>query len=358
MCCEWISVAVVVAFFICWAPFHTQRLISIYSSPDDVQQRAAASKALQAVLFYSSGILYYVSSVINPILYNIMSLKFRRAFTTTLCRGGCRKCCCRETVESRVQATGGRGGARPRRPMAYRFNGDGHVQMLRMDSNDRVYIRRPPGRCGASPASAPAKFSDEAVNIGHARSSAARQFCRGSAANVCDRNTKSLGAEAARRGGQPRADSCPRYLYRADWRPRAVPVVRHSRSPDRPTRFDTAYQQSLAPPSIADRTTVWDGWLTAVKPGFHYGRTELRIRNCSLLYPPSSLAYRAGGENDKLRSSILVFNNNVFVFVGFCVCERVSVCRNALYYLNILKCSLYTVSVRNLPAFALLIVAV
>ena len=148
------------AFFICWAPFHTQRLISIYSSPDDVQQRAAASKALQAVLFYSSGILYYVSSVINPILYNIMSLKFRRAFRTTLCRGGCGRCCCREAVDCRVQATAGRGGARPRRPMAYRFNGDGHVQMLRMNSNDRLYVRCPPGRRAASPASAPAKFNN------------------------------------------------------------------------------------------------------------------------------------------------------------------------------------------------------
>jgi len=63
--------------------------ISIYSSPDDMHQRGAASKALQAVLFYSSGILYYVSAVINPILYNIMSLKFRRAFRTTLCRSRC-----------------------------------------------------------------------------------------------------------------------------------------------------------------------------------------------------------------------------------------------------------------------------
>ena len=83
--------AVVVAFFICWAPFHTQRLISIYSSPDDVEQRAAASKALQAVLFYSSGILYYVSSVINPILYNIMSVKFRQAFAATILGCSCRR---------------------------------------------------------------------------------------------------------------------------------------------------------------------------------------------------------------------------------------------------------------------------
>ena len=38
------------------------------------------------VLYYLSGILYYVSSTINPILYNIMSLKFRQAFKNTIFR--------------------------------------------------------------------------------------------------------------------------------------------------------------------------------------------------------------------------------------------------------------------------------
>ena len=38
------------------------------------------------VLYYISGILYYVSSTINPILYNIMSLKFRQAFKNTIFR--------------------------------------------------------------------------------------------------------------------------------------------------------------------------------------------------------------------------------------------------------------------------------
>ena len=247
MCCESISVAVVVAFFICWAPFHTQRLISIYSSPDDQQQRATASKALQAVLFYSSGILYYVSSVINPILYNIMSLKFRRAFETTLCRAGCVQCCCRHTADSRVQAcTGGRTGRRQRRPMAYRFNGDGHVQMLRIDSNDAVYLRCPSGRRGAS---APAKFSNGAVSSGgQARSSGGHPVGHGStAANVSDWNTTRRGVEGTQRGGQLRAVSCPRYLYRSDYRPSC-----HGRFTDRRMRVDNEYDQSL----VADRTTV------------------------------------------------------------------------------------------------------
>nr|CAH7747196.1 unnamed protein product [Callosobruchus chinensis] len=32
------------------------------------------------VVTYISGILYYLSATINPILYNIMSIKFREAF--------------------------------------------------------------------------------------------------------------------------------------------------------------------------------------------------------------------------------------------------------------------------------------
>ncbi|XP_069668643.1 neuropeptides capa receptor-like [Periplaneta americana] len=75
-------VAVVVAFFICWAPFHAQRLLAVY---------ARSNKSDSPVLFtvyktltYTSGILYYMSTTVNPVLYNIMSHKFREAFKTTL----------------------------------------------------------------------------------------------------------------------------------------------------------------------------------------------------------------------------------------------------------------------------------
>jgi len=43
------------------------------------------------VFFYVSGVLYYVSSVINPILYNIMSVKFRQAFVDTILHCSCRR---------------------------------------------------------------------------------------------------------------------------------------------------------------------------------------------------------------------------------------------------------------------------
>ena len=81
-----LAVAVVVVFFLCWAPFHAQRLLVIYVKKDQWTQELLS---LQHALYYLSGVLYYVSSVINPILYSIMSLKFRQAFRN-ICRPQCR----------------------------------------------------------------------------------------------------------------------------------------------------------------------------------------------------------------------------------------------------------------------------
>ncbi|XP_034949889.1 pyrokinin-1 receptor-like [Chelonus insularis] len=80
-------VAVVVAFFICWAPFHVQRLIAIYGTGSDhVTSKSKWMEFLYLLFTYISGVLYYISTTINPILYNIMSNKFRAAFKETLAR--------------------------------------------------------------------------------------------------------------------------------------------------------------------------------------------------------------------------------------------------------------------------------
>lgn len=71
-------VAVVVAFFICWAPFQVQRLYAIYGF--STEETTASEILVYKVMTYASGLLYYMSTTINPILYNIMSLKFRQAF--------------------------------------------------------------------------------------------------------------------------------------------------------------------------------------------------------------------------------------------------------------------------------------
>ncbi|CAH0386873.1 unnamed protein product [Bemisia tabaci] len=73
-----VAVAVVVAFFICWAPFHAQRLFATYVFTGESSSRY--SHLAYAVLTYVSGVFYYISTTINPILYHIMSNKFREAF--------------------------------------------------------------------------------------------------------------------------------------------------------------------------------------------------------------------------------------------------------------------------------------
>jgi len=56
-CCV-VVVAVVVAFFICWAPFHAQRLMTIYIRED---QWTPLWLELQSHLFYISGSVCFLS---------------------------------------------------------------------------------------------------------------------------------------------------------------------------------------------------------------------------------------------------------------------------------------------------------
>ncbi|XP_070188778.1 neuromedin-U receptor 1-like [Littorina saxatilis] len=78
-------VAVTVAFIICWAPFHTQRLMVLY-----VHRWTPELLAAQSHIFYISGVLYFVSSTVNPILYNVISRRYRVAFRQTIC-GSCNR---------------------------------------------------------------------------------------------------------------------------------------------------------------------------------------------------------------------------------------------------------------------------
>lgn len=71
-------VAVVVAFFICWAPFHAQRLLAVYAKGKEYPHPILVT--VYTTLTYVSGIFYYLSTTVNPLLYNIMSNKFREAF--------------------------------------------------------------------------------------------------------------------------------------------------------------------------------------------------------------------------------------------------------------------------------------
>ncbi|XP_065584588.1 neuropeptides capa receptor-like isoform X2 [Artemia franciscana] len=74
--------AVVVGFFICWAPFHVQRLYFKYGFGVIEYE---AFQTFNEGLFYIAGSFYFLSAVINPILYNVMSERYRLAFQETFC---------------------------------------------------------------------------------------------------------------------------------------------------------------------------------------------------------------------------------------------------------------------------------
>jgi neuromedin U receptor 1 len=72
------AAAVVLAFFICWAPFHAQRLLYVVFY--QYEWKFVSEGVYQQInekLFYITGCFYYFSSTVNPILYNVMSVKYR-----------------------------------------------------------------------------------------------------------------------------------------------------------------------------------------------------------------------------------------------------------------------------------------
>lgn len=74
--------AVCLTFFVSWAPFHAQRLMFLYAHDWEDYE------LLNVWLFSVAGLFYYVSCTVNPVLYNVMSRRYRRAFKETLFGNG------------------------------------------------------------------------------------------------------------------------------------------------------------------------------------------------------------------------------------------------------------------------------
>ncbi|XP_063587763.1 pyrokinin-1 receptor-like [Penaeus indicus] len=79
------TVAVVVVFFLCWAPFHAQRLMFVIVT--SYGEWTPHLRTVNANLYYFTGLCYYLNSAVNPVLYSIMSVRFRIAFRRSLCGG-------------------------------------------------------------------------------------------------------------------------------------------------------------------------------------------------------------------------------------------------------------------------------
>ncbi|KAM4570944.1 neurotensin receptor type 1 [Fundulus diaphanus] len=71
--------AVVIAFVVCWLPYHARRLMYCYVSDwsDDLYD-------FYHYFYMLTNVLFYVSSAINPILYNLVSATYRQIFFATL----------------------------------------------------------------------------------------------------------------------------------------------------------------------------------------------------------------------------------------------------------------------------------
>jgi hypothetical protein len=76
-------VAVVIAFIICYAPFHVQRLIT---SRLDASHLSLIQQRAITILYFISGIFYYIGSTVNPIFYHLFSRKYRVACICTMKR--------------------------------------------------------------------------------------------------------------------------------------------------------------------------------------------------------------------------------------------------------------------------------
>ncbi|XP_071346348.1 neuromedin-U receptor 1-like [Trachinotus anak] len=70
----------VVVFGLCWAPFHVDRLAWSYIDTSSEEHL----KIFEHVHIVS-GVCFYLSSAINPILYNLMSTRFREMFSDVMC---------------------------------------------------------------------------------------------------------------------------------------------------------------------------------------------------------------------------------------------------------------------------------
>ncbi|KAK1901604.1 Neuromedin-U receptor 2 [Dissostichus eleginoides] len=71
---------VVAVFGVCWAPFHIERLL--WSS---ISQWTDLMHNIYQYIHILSGVFFYLSSAVNPIIYSLLSTRFRECFRELVC---------------------------------------------------------------------------------------------------------------------------------------------------------------------------------------------------------------------------------------------------------------------------------
>ncbi|KAL7860109.1 hypothetical protein SRHO_G00152560 [Serrasalmus rhombeus] len=76
----WVTLgAVVIAFVVCWLPYHGRRLMYCY-----VTDWTDTLYDFYHYFYMVTNVLFYVSSAVNPVLYNLVSANYRQIFFSTL----------------------------------------------------------------------------------------------------------------------------------------------------------------------------------------------------------------------------------------------------------------------------------
>lgn len=78
--CFDIPAIVVAVFGVCWAPFHIERLLWC-----SVSQWTDLMHKVYQYVHILSGIFFYLSSAVNPIIYSLLSTRFRECFRELVC---------------------------------------------------------------------------------------------------------------------------------------------------------------------------------------------------------------------------------------------------------------------------------
>uniref|UniRef100_A0A672G5R6 Growth hormone secretagogue receptor type 1 n=1 Tax=Salarias fasciatus TaxID=181472 RepID=A0A672G5R6_SALFA len=72
---------IVLAFVLCWLPFHVGRTIFSFSMGSVLDEQEPSTDLNPQLDYFNlvSSVLFYLSAAVNPLLYNLMSARYRRA---------------------------------------------------------------------------------------------------------------------------------------------------------------------------------------------------------------------------------------------------------------------------------------
>ncbi|XP_030643502.1 C-X-C chemokine receptor type 1 [Chanos chanos] len=87
-----VIVAVVLAFLLCWAPFHVAVGLDTVLRSGLVEYSCDTRTAVNVVMFFTEN-LGLLHCCVNPVLYAFVVKKYRRSFTQLLQRSGLLRCC-------------------------------------------------------------------------------------------------------------------------------------------------------------------------------------------------------------------------------------------------------------------------